>query len=186
MSAPLLRFLELVKKELGSDDARIELGLREPSGSVIWSEVGRGFRVVASFDAAVPEPGRLRARLESLVASFAGTLAALELPSGRATEPGSSSTELSDALELLAHRARAEVALVIDHASPEIWGSSEAREPLRGVDDALLIARVAAALEPAGLSIDEALGLEDVALRTKLADAGLGAAEVAALSRGVG
>jgi hypothetical protein len=185
MSPPLLRFLELVKKELGSDDARIELALRPPAEGTIAADVGRGFRVVATFDARTPEPAPLRARLETLVASFAGTLAALELPTAE-TRGAHGGGELSDALELLAHRARAETALVIDHASPEIWGSSEGRDRLAGVDDALLFAKVAASLEPVSLSIDEALALEDAELRKRLADSGLGAAEVAALSRGVG
>lgn len=186
VSPPLLRFLDLVRKELGSDDARIELGLRPPPEGAIAADVGRGFRVVATFDASAPDPAPLRARLESLVASFAGTLAALELPAGQSA-PGGSGGELQDALELLAHRARAETALVIDHASPEIWGSSEpTREPLAHVDDALLFARVISRLEAASLSLEEALGLDDGALRARLADSGLGAADVASLSRALG
>lgn len=186
MSPPLLRFLDLVRKELGSDDARIELGLRPPPEGAIAADVGRGFRVVASFDAATPDPAPLRARLESLVASFAGTLAALELPAAQGPG-GSGGGELQDALELLAHRARAETALVIDHASPEIWGASEAlREPLAHVDDALAFARVIARLERASLSLEDALSLDDGAVRARLADTGLSAAEVAALSRAIG
>lgn len=186
MSQPLVRFLELVQKELGSDDARIEIGLRPPPEGAIAADVGRGFRVVATFDAAAADPAPLRARLESLVASFAGTLAALELPSGQSVGSGPGG-ELGDALELLAHRARAETALVIDHASPEIWGSSESgREPLARVDDALFFARVVARLEAASISLDEALALDDGALRARLADAHLEAAAVASLSRAVG
>ena len=186
MSQPLLRFLELVRKELGSDDARIELGLRAPPDRAIAADVGRGFRVVACFDGDAPDPAPLRARLESLVASFAGTLAALELPVAQSPD-GHGGGELADALELLAHRARAETALVIDHASPEIWGSSEpGRDAIGRVGDMLLVARVAERLEAASLSLLDAVALEDSALRAQLADAGLEASAVAALSHAVG
>lgn len=185
MSPPLLRFLELVKKELGADDARIELGLRTPADRAIAADVGRGFRVVAIFDGGAPEPGPLRARLESLVASFAGTLAALELPNAE-THGAGAGGELQDALELLAHRARAETALVIDHASPELWGSSEGRDALGNVDDALLVARVTARLERASVSLDDAISLDDATLRARLADASVAGADVASLARAVG
>ena len=45
------RFLDLVVRELGAADARIEIGGKDPKpGRYLWYALGNGWRVVAQFD----------------------------------------------------------------------------------------------------------------------------------------
>ncbi|EDM75513.1 hypothetical protein PPSIR1_31568 [Plesiocystis pacifica SIR-1] len=79
----LERFLALVERELGSDDAHVEFGGGGPRREgVVWAELEGGWRIVASFDFK-PEPGAeadaeavdleaASARLEALAAAFEG------------------------------------------------------------------------------------------------------------------
>lgn len=107
----LERFLALVERELGSDDAHVEFGGRGPRREgVVWAKLEGGWRVVASFDSE-PEPEAdsevgaeavdleaASARLEALAAAFEGLGATLpeRVPKGR-VEAGS--VEPSSALD---------------------------------------------------------------------------------------
>lgn len=109
----LERFLALVERELGSDDAHVEFGGRGPRREgVVWAELEGGWRIVASFDSkpeAEVEPKAeagaravdleaASARLEALAAAFEGLGATLpeRAPQGR-VEAGS--VEPSSALD---------------------------------------------------------------------------------------
>ena len=71
--ASLLRFLELVQRELGAVDTRIEVGGRDPEESrVIFRMTPTGARVVAILAEPPPDRSKVEARLEALIASFFG------------------------------------------------------------------------------------------------------------------
>lgn len=117
----LLKFLELVQHELGADDVRAEIGGRAPKGGV-WGKTPSGIRIVVHFDAPAEDLEGKQAKLKALIDSFT-TIEKVELDEPIRTAR-TAHHELEDALELLAHRARAVAALVIDESSPEIWGTS--------------------------------------------------------------
>jgi hypothetical protein len=153
----LRRFLELVIRELGADDARVELGGRDPSGEgLVWKSLSDGWRVVAVFDKP-PEGGidteTARKRLDRLAQSFAHTLADLH-PPPLAPSAALPARRLDDALESLRARTGGVSVVVID-GSPVLWGSSEGLREVINVDD---LARIGAALGTArdrGVSIDQ-------------------------------
>ena len=78
----LARVLALTAAELEADDARLELGGREPPADVVWCPVGDGpYRLVLVYDEGPPQPvEQLRDRLRLLVGSFASTLSAVRTP----------------------------------------------------------------------------------------------------------
>ena len=128
----LERLLELVRSELKADDARLELGGRDPAGDdVIWCRTREGHRVVVTFDGERPELEATREKLESLVAAFGETLeAAVETT----LAPSDPQHALDESLDVLAAQTRALAALVVDASSPMVWGSS--LKP-RGPEDVL-------------------------------------------------
>jgi hypothetical protein len=163
---PLLRFLGLVERELGAQNARIELSAHEPGPEVVWAPMASGFRVVVELPRA-HDVGELKARLASLVESFSGVLAEAALPAVREAPPTAVAT-LEEALDLLAHRARAESAWVIDDSTPEIWGGSLPHEGL-DVAKALELDRFSRVAERGHLALSELVGLGD-GLRAWLAE----------------
>ncbi len=163
---PLLRFLALVERELGAQEARLELSAHDPSDEVVWAPMAHGFRVVARL-AAPHDPEALRSRLRSLVDSFSGVLAEASLPAVREA-PATSTATLEEALDLLAHRARAESAWVIDDSTPEVWGGSLPHDGF-DVDDARRVARLALTAERLGSTLPELVKLGE-SLRSRLAE----------------
>ncbi|GAB4207366.1 MAG: hypothetical protein OHK0013_24930 [Sandaracinaceae bacterium] len=154
MSSPqaLLRFLALIERELGASEARLELSAHDPPEGTVWAPMAHGFRVVARFASDGPDIESARSRLQAIVESFAGVLAEAALPVVREGPPTPNAT-LEEALDLLAHRARAESAWVIDDSTPEIWGGSLPHD--FDVRDALRVARVAALGERLGATLGE-------------------------------
>lgn len=162
----LLRFLALVERELGASDARLELSAHDPPDDAVWAPMAHGFRVVARLEGAHEvEPSR--ARLRSIVESFAGVLAEAALPTLREAPPTVVAT-LEEALDLLAHRARAESAWVIDDSTPEIWGGSLPHDGF-DVEDALRVSRLASTAQRLGTSLAELARLGE-GLRAWLAE----------------
>jgi hypothetical protein len=162
----LLRFLALVERELGASDARLELSAHDPPDDAVWAPMAHGFRIVARLEGP-HEVEPARARLRSIVESFAGVLAEAALPTLREAPPTVVAT-LEEALDLLAHRARAESAWVIDDSTPEIWGGSLPHDGF-DVDDAVRVARLAATAERLGASLGELARLGE-GLRAWLAE----------------
>jgi hypothetical protein len=141
----LLEFLALVQQELGADDARAELGGHDPDDErLLWCALPGGFRVVAVFDSAPAVRADKQARLEALVDTFAGISETLEKSTPRAHQTPARRA-LNEALEGLASRAGASCAVVMDDASPVLWGCSTIA--LRSED---VPAAVRAAKQPAG------------------------------------
>lgn len=156
----ILRFLELVARELGADDVRAELGGRDPvSDNVVWKMVPGGFRIVATFDAAPSDRAAAQLRLDRMADSFAQTLTELHVNSAR-TAMALPARRLDDALEALRARTGAVAVVVIDGNSPVLWGSSEPGHELVNVED---VARLGSALTVArdrGLTLDQ-LAVQD-------------------------
>ncbi|MFN7700356.1 MAG: hypothetical protein ACK5U8_20850 [Deltaproteobacteria bacterium] len=177
---PLLRFLGLVERELGVAQARIELSAHAPEAEAIWAPMAHGFRVVVSAET-TRDASELRARLASLVESFSGVLAEAALPAVRETPP--TVATLEETLDLLAHRARAESAWVIDDSTPEIWGGSLPHEGL-DVEHALRIARISASAERGSITLPELVAMHsNGGARAWLLERGVEPAEAKALER---
>lgn len=137
----LLRLLALVKREVGADDARAELGGRDPATDderIIWAKMGERWRVVAIFDSPPRDREAKTVRLRALLAPFTsperigralGTLehGALEGSAFEGSALGHSAIELDGELDRLAERTGARAAIVFDEGSPVLWGSSTPR-----------------------------------------------------------
>ncbi len=143
------RFLEMVCRDLGAEDARLQIGGAVPDTAVTVSLPG-GFEVVALF-AEVPVDRSLpQARLEALVETFSQTLDEVRAPALRV--PHSPRAALDEALEVLVGQAGAIAAWVMDDHSPEVWGSSLDPRGQANVDDALSMVELRRLLEGEDLS----------------------------------
>ncbi len=151
----LARVLALTVQELEADDARLELGGREPPSDVVWCRISDGpYRLVVVYDGPLPQPvDVLRDRLRLLIGSFASTLSAVRTPPS-APDPQRS---LDDALEVLAQQTRARDALVIDETSPIIWGASDREHGPEDVSDAERAALAWRLAQEAGMDLPAVL-----------------------------
>lgn len=136
MSVALERVLDLVKRELGAIDARLELGGEPPSDPhLVWTKAGEGARLVAVFDEPPEAPDAARTRLFALVRSFTSTVEkVIETAPLQDVTPGAR-TKLDETLHALAaaHETAA-VALVIDEQSSHVWGQASLRDDDVAVD----------------------------------------------------
>jgi hypothetical protein len=131
--AALLRLLQLLSQKLGAADARVEIGGQPPTDEhVVWTELSGGRRVVLCFDARVPDAEAKRQRLDAILGSFAGLTQGAG-DSDSEADTVSARVALDDALARLAPRVGAVQAVVVDAASPVLWGSSR-DEPALDVD----------------------------------------------------
>lgn len=122
----LLRFLEIVVRELEAADARVEIGGKDPTDPRIIARLApNGSRVVAVFDSVPEQPVLVENRLDALVQSFFSTAenAIQSVPPSR-TPPDIAGRRLDDELTRLSERAAAQGAVVFDLASPVLWGAS--------------------------------------------------------------
>lgn len=118
----LQRLLEVVRRELGADDARLELGGRDPdNGHLVWERMPEGWRVVAVFDAPPGNRTELQRRLSALLEAFQDVARRPPVPHSRV----SVRRALDDELVALAERVGAEQAVIIDASSPVLWASSD-------------------------------------------------------------
>lgn len=161
---PLLRLLEMVQRELGADDARVEIGGKAPdSDQFVWVRLSETRRVVAFFETPPLDPDGARERLLALVEAFSGT--ATSVASRRGRPPGALTRALlNEQLGMLAERLDALRVVVIDDGSPVVWGSSDPfQRSESGVEEALRTARVAIASADSGLNFIELLtvGLDE-------------------------
>ena len=184
--AVLHRLLEVVRRELGADDARIEVGGRPPSDpSSLCCELASGWRLVAVFDRPPPEPEAALALLAALAASFSD-LGSRDLPERL---PGiaraNAQRRLDDELHLLAARVGAVRALVIDDRSPILWGSSEPRGAREDVETALATAAAIEQAARAGLELERWVDASPEELAAELAARRLDRGEAARLELAV-
>lgn len=135
-----LKLLDLVCHRLGADDARVEIGGREPSDPrLLWATLDDGRRLVVAYAEAPEDRESAQARLDSLLSSFRETLAIPTEPPPRTSS--ALHRELDQALATLAERTGAETVWIIDAQSPVLWGSSEPHEPDLDFDVMALVAR---------------------------------------------
>ena len=124
--AGLLRFLELVKRDLQAVDARLEIGGEPPSSPLaLWTMAGPSRRLVACFATPPSDPDAQRARLEALVEAFRGVTSIEPAGMAAATEaltPAGLDAEVAG----VAERAGAMAALIVDASSPRVWACSRA------------------------------------------------------------
>ena len=166
----MLRLLDVVRRELNASDARIEIGGAEPSSDrSVWHKLSESRRIVVSFDEPLIVPDGVAERLRALVEAFSGTAATAQ--GARSRVPGAlTSALLNEQLGLLAEHLAGARALVIDDASPVVWGSSDPFH--RGRDGVTMAVRLA------GLWSDAKQAGVDLALL--LANASAGSAELLA------
>lgn len=161
------RFLELIQRELGSDDARFEYGGRDPQ-SGIWAEMPGGWRVWAAFESEPRARADKQAKLESLVETFTGVSEQLSARLPRVSS-AIAAEEVDYALRVLAEKTKAVRALVLDEDSPVLWGSSETPRGPEDVEVAEWTGELVESCNQAGLDLVELVGLDDPALRDRLA-----------------
>ena len=114
----LARFLELVAREMDTDDVRAEArGTVAPASNVLVAPLGERSEVVVRFGEVPPDVDARQRRLEMLATAFSS---AIEVGLKR---PQISRRSLRHELESLAERAGAIDALVIDAHSPIVWGA---------------------------------------------------------------
>ncbi|HMI94095.1 MAG TPA: hypothetical protein VK509_22130 [Polyangiales bacterium] len=128
----MLRFLDLVRKELDAQDTRAELGGLDPDDDrLLWARIAGGFRVVVVFSAPPPDRDDKQAHLDHLVAGFAQTLTQASLPAPPSV-PETPVKRLDEALEALRARTGAVNVVIVDSHSPVMWGACD---PERHGDD---------------------------------------------------
>jgi hypothetical protein len=120
------RFLALVQRELGAERVTIEEHAdehetRPPDANELWATLDHGRTLVCKFDGPIDGADARSRRLGMLVGSF--TELTTEPNSERVPRPPAAQS-LHEELCLLARRARATDALVIDSTSPVVWGAA--------------------------------------------------------------
>ena len=152
MVSPWYRLLSILQSELDADDARLELGGRDPSDDTVWCQLPDGWRVVVVFDRTLEDHRECQHRLESLIASFSNLIR-----SGLEEAPPAAAPihrELDRCLRALADRIHGLRAVVVDDRSPVIWGNSEPHGHEETIDYALRTAAAWRAATEANLDLD--------------------------------
>jgi hypothetical protein len=131
MSDPALHaFLTVLQRELGADDAYLQLGGKAMDGDGrFFHALGEGTCVVAVFAAPPPDGAAVHAKLAALSATFHKTLDAAVAGVARPRQAMDYARQrLDEELSGLAERSGAARAFVFDFDSPVIWGASSLAE----------------------------------------------------------
>lgn len=160
MSDPALQaFLALLQRELGADDAYLQLGGKaSDEGGRLFHTLGEATSVVVVFTEPPPDSSVVRTRLAALCATFHRTLDSAVAGAAqprRATD--FARQRLDEELTGLSERAGAVRAFVFDYDSPVIWGAS-ARKDDDGPAEELLLERSTRALRQRGDELKQAHG----------------------------
>ncbi|HET6581911.1 MAG TPA: hypothetical protein VFG69_00665, partial [Nannocystaceae bacterium] len=155
----LLRFLELVQRELQADDVRFEVGV-QPSSESLTHALASGFRIVVVGPRAPLDDDERKRRLAMLAETFAETLgvAAAEAPIPHVPSTAIANHALDETLAALARIVDATACVVVDIRSPVIWGSSVAPRGSEDVDVAAWVSSAAMAATRGGLDLAGLLG----------------------------
>jgi hypothetical protein len=180
---PLLLLVELVRRELGAKNARVELGGDPPDeATALWRELPGGWRVVALFGEPPADREEKLIRLDALISSFSGVAA--EASSGSPPMRVPVADALAAALSDLSLRAGGTDAAVLDMKSPMLWGSSDAtRTAEEDVDAAVRAAALVERARAAGIDLAPLLSLDPSALGPALAKIDASAGLLADLGR---
>lgn len=162
----LLRLVELARHEMDAEDARVEVGGREPTDPrAVWCAVSDGARLVVWFAEAPTDPAAAQARLQALATAFAG----LTSDARSQSEPPSLREPLQRRIDAelgaLALRAEALAAVVIDEKSPVVWGQSVLRDSSEDVGSLTETAALAEELGRSGLDLATLLATDDASVR---------------------
>jgi hypothetical protein len=118
------RLLELVQRQLGAEDARVEIGGKDPSDPrQLFCGLPSGARLVVCFDEPPPDRAEAQARLAALAEAFGATGDRLREERPVASD-GMIARRLDDELVILADATGAVATVVVDDKSPVLWGSS--------------------------------------------------------------
>lgn len=175
---PWIKLLDMLQKRLGAQDARIEIGGRDPSDPrCVWAQLEEGRRVVLVYEETPRDRAGAEARLLALLESFRETTAqhVPEAPPVRRSALNVARRELDDALAALAERTGAETAWIIDISSPVIWGTSESLADPIDLDALIRTARADQMLAKTGLTWAELLAGTLAEGQTRLREAKPGA-----------
>jgi hypothetical protein len=157
----MLRFLDLVRKELDAQDTRAELGGLDPDDDrLLWARVAGGFRIVAVFAVAPPDRDAKQAHLEHLVRGFSQTLTQTSLPTPPSA-PETAAKRLDEALEALRARTGAVGVVIVDGHSPVLWGASEPERHADDVGELVKTGDAISALLAADVDLDAICALRD-------------------------
>lgn len=132
MSDPALHaFLALLLRELGADDAYLQLGGKATDGDGrFFHALGEATSVVVAFTEPLPDGASVHARLAALSATFRATLDSAVASAARPRPAMDYARQrLDEELSGLSERAGAVRAFVFDLESPVIWGASSLAEP---------------------------------------------------------
>jgi hypothetical protein len=123
VQADLDRFLALVRRELGAEDARVlEADAEAPEGELVLTcRLLDGRSVVATFAAVPSDREAKERRLEMLISTLD---AALDEAGHKRRSRPPVTTSLHDELSALCARAAALNVIVIDANSPVVWGAA--------------------------------------------------------------
>lgn len=147
MSDPALHaFLAILQRELGADDAYLQLGGKATDGpGRFFHALGDGAGLVVTFEQPPPEAARVHERLEALSAPFRATLDSAVAGAARPRQADDyARARLDEELSGLCERAGAVRAFVFDLDSPVIWGASSSTDA--GGSASSLLERAARAL----------------------------------------
>jgi hypothetical protein len=182
----LLRLVELVRRELNAEDARIEIGGRDPSEPrALWCPLPSGARLVVLFAAPPADRVSMQQRLQAFVEAFRGPLT-----NGSDPTPASGTMvqrALHHELRALVNRTGAVDAVVIDASSPVIWATSEAEHNPQEetVDRCLEMAEVRETVLAAGVDLAPLLDLDAGELARRLERCGCSPARSSSLCRDI-
>jgi hypothetical protein len=169
-----LRLLELVRKELGAEDARVELGGREPvDPRIVFLTLTDGSRLVVVFAEPPADRAAKYEQLDRLVESFGQTISEGSVPPLPLPPLDTAFRRLDASLEALRSRTGSVGAVIVDLHSPVLWGSAERQ---RQTDDAAVLIELGEALRAvlrAGLDIDALFALGHDDLTSKLRTFGI-------------
>jgi hypothetical protein len=172
----LFRLVELARREIGAEDARVELGGREPDDPrVVWCPIGDGWRLVVVFKDPPEDVEQIGIRLQALATAFAGLTSDARNPSDPPSLREPLQRRIDVELEALALRAEALAAIVVDEKSPVVWGLSVARAASEDVTTLTETAALSDELSTRGLDLAVLLASNDASLQ--LARAGLRASD---------
>jgi len=132
MSDPALHaFLELLQRELGADDAYLQLGGKAvDENGRFFHGLGEGTSIVVGFAEPPADVAAIHARLAALSGTFRKTLESAVAGVARPRPATDFARQrLDEELSGLCARASAARAFVFDFDSPMIWGASSLEEP---------------------------------------------------------
>jgi len=166
----MLRFLELLCKELNAEDARAELGGRDPTDPrLLWASLNGGWRIVAVFAEPPEDRAEKQGRLEHLMSGFSHTLSEISMLPPPSPPPDSPFKRLDAALETLRSRSGSVGVVIVDVHSPVLWGTSDQQRPAEDVDTLIQIGKALRTALDKGAELDAvcALQAQDVPARLR-------------------